>query len=232
MIIIPFFIFGLLIGSFISAITWRVPRNEGFVKGRSYCDSCRKELLWYDNIPLFSYLFYFGKSRCCRKKISPRYFLIEITTTTGAVIFWLVFHNLFFILLFFITLCIFIIDLEHQIIPDELTWIFLFCVLIYSFTFGNLFSGFLFAFFFLFLYLVTRGRGMGMGDVKLAIPIGYIVGLSDGFIWLLATFLTGGFIACILLLAGKAGLKTKIAFGPFMIFAFWLVLIYTHAKIY
>src|SRR3989339_1541952 len=79
---------GLVIGSFVSAITYRIPKELGFVKGRSFCDSCKKELRWFDNIPLFSFLFYLGKSRCCGKKISIRYPLIEIVSLIGVVAIW------------------------------------------------------------------------------------------------------------------------------------------------
>lgn len=220
------FLISLAIGSFISVVTYRIPRNEGFIKGRSYCDFCRRELFWYDNIPLFSYLFYLGKSRCCKNKISIRYPLIELSTALGFVaLFWLSLSPIYYIL-YTVSLAIFVIDLEHQIIPDELTWLLLLIGLIFNFSFLNLFSGLLMSLLFLILYLITSGRGMGMGDVKLAIPLGMFIGLNNSWTWLLVSFVSGGIVATILLLLNRAKLKTKIAFGPFMIFAFWFTLIY------
>lgn len=223
------FFLGLLFGSFVSAATWRIPRNISFVKGRSFCDSCKKNLYWYDNIPLFSYLFYLGKSRCCRKKISVRYPLIEITTALGFVVLYLLFNFsillIIYCMLLILTLSIFVIDFEHQIIPDELSWSILFLALL-NFSFSNIFSGFLAALFLLLLNLITKGRGMGLGDVKLAIGLGALLGLSSSYKWLIISFILGGIVGSILLLLRKANMKTKIAFGPFLIISFWMVILF------
>lgn len=224
---------GLVIGSFVSAVSYRIPRGIGFVTGRSFCDNCKKELYWYDNIPIFSFLFYRGSSRCCHKKISIRYPLIEISMAIGFVLLYLNFgfsilHSTYYILLI-LTMSIFIIDLEHQIIPDELTWLLLVLSLLYatsSTLYPSLFTGFFFSFLFLLLHLITKGRGMGLGDVKLAIPLAMILGFEKSWSWLFASFVIGGIVASILLLLKRANLKTKIAFGPFMILAFWIVMIY------
>ncbi|MDP3918157.1 MAG: prepilin peptidase [Candidatus Woesebacteria bacterium] len=214
------FLLGLIIGSFISALTYRIPRELQFVKGRSFCDSCKKKLNWYDNIPLFSYLYYQGKSRCCNQKISIRYPLIEIFSAIGIVLLSPIHY-----LLFVICLAIFIIDLEHQIIPDELSWLILLLGLI-NFSFVNIFAGFFFSLLLLTLYLITKGRGMGLGDVKLSIGLGVWLGWLNGWKWLMLSFIIGGIVAVILLLLKRANLKTKIAFGPFLIFAFWIVLFF------
>ena len=221
------FLLGLIIGSFISAITYRIPRNLGFIKGRSFCDNCKKELTWYDNIPLFSYLLYFGKSRCCNKKISIRYPLIELVSAIGFVVLYLSSLSPIYYILYTSSLAIFIIDLEHQIIPDELSWLILALGLYttYNILYTNLFAGFFFSLSLLTLYLITSGKGMGLGDVKLAIALGIWLGLEKGIIWLTYSFIIGGIVAGILLLLKKAKLKTKIAFGPFLIFAFWIVLL-------
>src|SRR3989344_3595461 len=79
---IPVFIFliGLSIGSFFNVLIFRLPRKEGFIKGRSRCPSCRHVLSWKDLFPLASFLFLKRKCRFCSKKISWRYFLVELTT--------------------------------------------------------------------------------------------------------------------------------------------------------
>ena len=178
-----------------------------------------------------------GRSICCSKKISLRYPLIELMSMVGAVYFFSAFpisSAFVYYFLFLISLTIFVIDLEHQIIPDELSWSFLVLVLILFIIFNfysnlniyaNLFAGFLYAFFLLFIHLVTKGRGMGLGDVKLALGMGTLLGLYKGMIWIFASFLTGGVVASILLLTGRAKLKQKIAFGPFLIIGFWIALL-------
>lgn len=224
---------GLVLGSYISALTYRLPRGMSNKIGRSFCDSCKKDLPWYVNIPIFSYLFLNGKSGCCGKKISIRYPLIELASMVGALYLFYTFSFLIalsYYLLFLTTLTIFVIDFEHQIIPDELSWlvlalVFLSPIILHNELFIHLFAGFLFSAVLLFLHLITRGRGMGLGDVKLAIGMGVWLGLYKGLIWLFASFLTGGIIASILLLTGRAKLKQKIAFGPFLIIGFWIALL-------
>jgi leader peptidase (prepilin peptidase)/N-methyltransferase len=215
----------------VSALTYRIPRNLDFISGRSFCDSCGTKLFWYDNIPLLSYVMYFGKSRCCNKKISLRYPLIEVTTAIGGVYLYLMFGFSFlfviYSLLFLLSFSILIIDIEHQIIPDELSWIILILGIfqLSSNLYNNLFFASVFSLVFLFLHLVTLGRGMGLGDVKLAFALGIWLGLEKGVSWLITSFIIGGIVAFTLLLLKKAKMKTKIAFGPFLIIGFWATLL-------
>ena len=223
-------ILSLVFGSFISAITYRIPKGIDFVSGRSFCDSCKKKLFWYDNIPLLSFIFYKGKSRCCIKKISFRYPLIELASLVGALLIYVSFPFNLFVLyyaLFLLTLTIFVIDLEYQYIPDELSFLILFLSFFVSgiSPFESLFSGLILSLVILLLNLITKGRGMGLGDVKLVLGLGMWLGIEKGINWLIVTFLTGGVIASILLISGKATRKTKIAFGPFIIIAFWFIVL-------
>lgn len=219
----------LCVGSFISAITYRIPRGLGFIKGRSFCDSCKKSIKWFENIPLFSYLYYKGKSRCCDKKISIRYPLIELASLIGSIAIYLNGSNLLLaFLLFYLTLTIFVIDFEHQIIPDSLNWTILLVGVLFTIdtlTISLLF-GLIASLFLLFIHLVTRGRGMGLGDVKLAFVLGLWFNPISLFSWLILSFLTGGVVASILLVMGLAKYKTRIAFGPFLVIGFWLVYIF------
>lgn len=221
----------LIVGSFISALTYRLPRKEGFVKGRSYCDSCKQGLHWYHNIPVFSFLLLGGKSACCGQKISIRYPLIELASAFGAVIIYSLFPFPLFAIgytLFAICLAIFVIDLEQQIIPDEFSLlVFLLGLFAIRYSlFASLFAGFFCALILLIIHLITKGRGMGLGDVKLAIALGIWLGWLSSLKWLMISFILGGLVSAILLLLKKANLKTKIAFGPFLIVGFWLILLY------
>ncbi len=232
-IILLLILLGLGIGSFVSVVTYRIPKEQTFVFGRSYCDFCKNELSWIDNIPLFSFLFYLGNSKCCDKKISYRYPLIELFCALSLVFLYQYFgFNLNFLinyLLVLLTFVIFVIDIEHQIIPDRLSFLLFLVSIVYIFFYTNisiysaLFSGFASSLVYLFLHLVTNGRGMGLGDVKLAIPIGIMFSFERNITWILTTFVLGGFVAFILLIFKKASLKTKIAFGPFMIISFWII---------
>jgi len=231
------FIFGLVFGSFIGAVTWRIPNSLSFVKGRSICPNCKSKISWFDNIPLFAYLFLGGKCRNCKKKISFRYFLIELLTGLGFVLVGMLtlpnFTLLIYYLIIFVLMeLIFVIDYENQYIPDSIVFLgiififFLSPIITHQQLFTFLFSGFLASSFLLLIHIVTRGRGMGLGDVKFAVLGGMFLGLKLMPIWLLMAFLTGGIVGSILILIGKAKMKTKIAFGPFLVFGLALAIVF------
>ena len=219
------FIIGLVFGSFFAALTYRYPKRISNFSGRSFCDNCKKQIAWHDNIPLLSFLLLGGKCRKCRTKISPRYPLIELATGIGFV---LIGWNLCYLALFGTLLSIFIIDFEHQIIPDDFVFAgILFALLLPNFSFfNNLLAGFLTASFLVLIHIVTKGRGMGLGDVKFAVLGGAIIGLALSPIWMLLAFLTGAAAGIILILSKKAGLKSKIAFGPFLVASIPITLLY------
>lgn len=250
-----FFVLGLVFGSFLTSLTYRVPRGVDFFRGRSYCPRCRAKIPAWANIPLFSYLFLRGKCVRCKGEISIRYPLIELTS---GVAFWYIYRafincrefasplsspfctlgsgSLFYLVLvlvlFLVFFSIFIIDLEGKIIFDGLVFSSFFLIFVFflfkdhGLMYAHLFSGFLFASILLFLHLATRGKGMGLGDVKLAIPIGFFLGPSLSLYWLFLSFLTGGIVGIILIMLRKAKLKQQIAFGPFLIFSFFMVLFF------
>lgn len=224
------FVLGLVFGSFLSAVSWRIPKKISIAKGRSICPNCKHQIAWFDNIPLFSFLFLGGKCRNCKKPISPRYPLIELATGVG---FLLIGFQIFWLIIFCLLALIFIIDLEHQIIPDVLIFVgigitfFYFLLLPNQYSlFPSVFAGFLAALFLVLIHLATRGRGMGLGDVKFAVLGGMLTGLNLFLIWLFLAFLTGGLTGIILILGKKAGLKSKIAFGPFLVIAIPITLIW------
>lgn len=216
---------GLVFGSFVSALSYRFPKGISIAKGRSFCPKCKKQITWHDNIPLLSFFFLGGKCRNCKRPISWRYPAIELTTAIG---FLLIGPNFVQLVLFVLLELIFIIDLENQIIPDRFIFVGLFFSLfiVHGSLFNSLFAGFLAASFLLLIHLATRGRGMGLGDVKFAVLGGMIVGLNLSLTWLFLAFLTGGLVGTILLIGKKAGLKDKIAFGPFLVVAIPIALMW------
>lgn len=224
------FLLGLIFGSFIAAYSYRYPLGISVSEGFSFCDKCGKKIGWFENIPLFSYLFLRGRCLRCSKKISTRYPVIELVSGLSfLLIYWTVGPNLLDMLVGFGLYCIlaliFVIDFENQIIPDYFVFAGIFVVLSLTLItnnnqiFGNLFAGFLGSSFLLLLYLFTSGRGMGLGDVKFAVLGGLIVGVDSLFTWFLVSFLTGAITGIILILLGNAKMKDKIAFGPFLILA-------------
>jgi len=216
---------GLVIGSFLNVVIYRLPRGLGFVRGRSFCPKCKHKVNWFDNVPVISFLILKGRCRFCGGKISWRYPLIELLA--GALFYLSYLSHLSF--LSYLLICglvvIFFVDLEHQIIPDEivipLSILFLGYRLLTNIQY--LISNFLITGIvsFLFLYLIhllTKGKGMGLGDVKLAFLMGLVLGFPKIVVAFYLAFLTGAFVGVILILLSRAKLKQKIAFGPFLVF--------------
>lgn len=242
---------GLCIGSFVSALTYRAPRGISIAKGRSFCPHCKAKISWYDNIPLFSYLFLRGKCRSCGKKISLRYPFIEGAVALG---FLYIYSStcalgslevacrwqeslgsinlalLFFV--FSLLIAVFVIDLERQIIPDNLVFLLLSVTTLFlllgssKFFFVNVLTGFFAAAFLLLLFLITKGKGMGLGDVKFAVFAGVFLGWPHSVTWLFASFLIGAFVGLLLILLKKASFGKHIPFGPFLVVSFFIVVLF------
>ncbi len=129
----------------------------------------------------------------------------------------------FMLFLASVLILIFVIDLEHQIIPDTLVFSGIAAILLKLILVDNvriyqaLLAGFVAALFLLLINLITRGRGMGLGDVKFAVLGGLFLGFKLVFIWFFISFLSGAFVGIILVLLKTSKLKDKIAFGPFLI---------------
>ncbi|PJB87841.1 hypothetical protein CO083_04860 [Candidatus Roizmanbacteria bacterium CG_4_9_14_0_8_um_filter_34_12] len=262
--LIPFiFILGAAIGSFLNVLIDRW-LNDQPITGRSCCDHCKKQLKSLDLIPIFSFLFLSGRSRCCNKKLSWQYPLVEMVTgvlfvlvviaspalrdvaislpigqsiltgllpfdyATSSVVSLRV--NLLAMILMLATvsclIVIFFADVKYQIIPDQIQ-ILLFLFSIFYFLFSSnwsiqsliirLLSGVVVMLPILLIYLISRGRGMGFGDVKLAFNMGILLGIKGGLLALYFAFIIGGIFGAYLLLSKKKKLKSKIAFGPFLV---------------
>ncbi len=224
-------LFGIAVGSFLNCIIYRLSINET-PKGRSYCPKCKHKLSYKDLIPLFSYIFLFGKCRYCKKKISIEYPLVELLTGVFFLSTFLLVGlsiELFFLLiaLFFLIL-IFVYDLKHYIIPDfanfsliGISFFYLFLLSFLEKNYNILLYGFLsalfsFIFFFLLFYF-TKGKGMGFGDVKFVIFMGLFLGFPNIIVGLFISFLLGAIIGLVLILIKRKKIKSQVPFAPFLI---------------
>jgi leader peptidase (prepilin peptidase)/N-methyltransferase len=254
LVIIFVFFFGLSIGSFITSYTYRAPKGNITLRIRSYCPKCKKNIRWFDNIPIVSYLLLKGKCRNCGNNISKRYPLIEFITAYSFVIIALlaygcsadpvkdgicqnlsifgIFTTPFLFAVSSLLIAIFVTDYEHQIILDEMVFLLLvlvFIVVIFyvpSTFFVRVLSGFTASVFLLFLHMITKGKGMGLGDVKLALAGGIILGWPLTLIWISLSFIIGAVVGVLLLLGHRVKFGKQIAFGPFLVLAFFVALIF------
>lgn len=225
MIAVFIFILGAFIGSFLNVLADRLPKGEQVIKGRSYCDHCKKKLSPFDLVPVLSYLFLRGQCRSCHKKISVKYPLVELATGLGFAYLYSHSASIFLFILFSILVVIFMSDLQYLIIPNTVVIPGIFLVLVYKFLYSpqslitaiiTALGAFLFLY---FLYLVTRGRGMGFGDVKFSLLMGLLLGFPEIVIAFYIAFLTGAFVSLILLLLGRVHFGQQIPFGPFLVLA-------------
>ena len=138
--VLVLFIFGLFIGSFLNVLIWRLPRREKWIRGRSRCVHCKHGLAWYDLIPLLSFVWLMGKCRYCKRPIAMLYPIVEMANgLLWGLAGWLLVSGyqlsgigqlgwegmglirlILLLILFSTLLVIFVVDLQHYIIPDEM----------------------------------------------------------------------------------------------------------------
>lgn len=234
---------GLIVGSFLNVVIIRVPAGRSVVRPRSACPTCEAPIAERDNLPVVSWLLLRGRSRCCNQPISWRYPLVEAATAIafGAVVAWAGLSWILPALLYLaaISIALTMIDLELRRLPNAIVLpsypvaaALLTLAAVAEGDPGRLVpavvSGLaLFAFY--FLLMVINSRGMGFGDVKLAGVLGLYLGWfgwQQAVVGAFLAFLVGGLVGIVLMLLGRAGRKTQIPFGPYMIIGTWLALAY------
>lgn len=238
---------GLCIGSFLNVVIWRVPNGVSLVAPPSSCPTCDTPIKWYDNVPVISWALLGAKCRSCRAHISGRYPLVELLTgavllaiawkfVSGANSLEMVVGALPFLYLGALGVALGFIDLDTHKLPNRLV------LPAYPIMFGLialatvvsgagwatvgravLAAGALYAFYFVLCIV----GGMGFGDVKLAGVLGMSLGwlgwdylIVGGFL----PFLIGGAFSAWLLLTRRAGRKSGIPFGPWMILGWFVAL--------
>src|SRR4051794_31825673 len=218
---------GLIIGSFLNVVAYRLPRGESLAHPPSRCPSCGAGVKPYDNVPVLSWLVLRGRCRACQAPISPRYPLVEgLTAALWALVTWARWDDASGIALGIVLVTILIpialIDFEHRIIPNRITApaavvaIVVGLVLDMDFVAEQLIAGAAAGGFFL-LAAVAYPRGMGMGDVKLAGVMGLYLGRAVG-LGVLVGLVAGVVVGAVIIarVGAKAGRKQAVPFGPFL----------------
>jgi leader peptidase (prepilin peptidase)/N-methyltransferase len=238
--IILFFLFGLAGGSFLNAVIYRIDNIMSIARERSQCPHCKKEIAWYDLVPLLSFVALRGICRHCGKKISWQYPIIELTTAILFVVLYLSvglnWYTVFLAIISMFLIVIFVVDLREMIIPDIMVipalvfWAIVWIIsLIPGIDLGMpvdfvnyLYGGLLGAGFIGLIVLITKNKGMGVGDIKLAGLIGFVLGWPFALIGLLAAFVVGSIVGIIMLINKTKNLKSEIPFAPYLIIGFYI----------
>lgn len=234
------FAFGTIIGSFLNVVILRLPQEEK-LGGRSRCPHCHRMLGPLDLIPVLSFLFLGGKCRGCHKKISPRYFIIEVAT--GLLFVWAfmlllplsvlqIFILARYWLIIAVLIVVFMIDFEHYLILDSVLVVGSLGLLLLMLPVGflstrsflglggfllpSLLSAVLCPLPFFLIWHFSGGKWMGFGDVKLAVFLGLALGWPLWPIGLLLGIFLGGLAGILLLLFSNSTLKSRVPFGTFL----------------
>jgi len=222
-------VLGAMVGSFLNVCIYRLPIRKSIVWPASACPHCGRLLSWFENIPVVSYLFLWGRCRSCRKPISGRYPLVELLTAlmfAGA--WWYYGPSWLFVsrILFGCALIVlFAIDLEHHLLPNLITLPGIIIGFALSFVSGPgwldsligilVGGGVLYAIAEIY-YRVRHEEGLGMGDVKMLAMIGAFVGWKLTLVTLMMASFAGSMIGLALILMRRGGMKYALPFGTFL----------------
>ena len=241
---ITVFLLGTAVGSFLNVLVYRMLRNEDWIRGRSYCETCHKQISWYENIPILSYLWLKGRCSRCQTLINPIHPTLELLT--GALFLWWyvegwqvfmakawllpILQPLFWLVIGLVSITIIIADFREMIIPRCSVSLLIILTLLYRLVliltgemqavdlWWSLLWSLILVLVFFFLWWVTKGKSFGFGDVQLALPLGLLLGSWQRIvigIWL--AFLIGAVVGLSLVFSKKKGFRQSIPFGPFLI---------------
>jgi leader peptidase (prepilin peptidase)/N-methyltransferase len=237
---------GLAIGSFLNVVIWRLPRGESVVSPGSRCPACGHDVRGFDNVPVLSWLVLRGRCRDCHARISWRYPAVELLT--GGVFVALAIRIgpdavlPAFLYLGAVGVALALIDFDVKRLPDAIvlpSYVVAVVLLgvaaaangdIHQFLRALLGMAALFAFY--FLLVLAYPAGMGFGDVKLAGVLGLYLGWlgwGELVVGAFLGFLLGGLVGGVLMMARRAGRKSAIPFGPFMLAGAFLAVLWGSA---
>jgi len=233
--IIFIFILGLIGGSFLNVVIYRLPLKKSIIFPSSHCPYCETKLKYYDLIPVLSYIINKGKCRYCGEKISFQYPIVELLT---GLLFLLTFLNydltsefIIFIFLISVLIVVSFIDIKYQIIPNEITFTFIPIGLILSLFFNHIkfldsLLGLLIPAGILLLIAFIYKKGMGIGDVKLIGMIGVFIGWEYALISIFIGALFGSIYGIYMMVTVNITRKTRIPFGPFISLGAVIMILY------
>ncbi|MCP4218927.1 MAG: prepilin peptidase [bacterium] len=236
-------VLGLVMGSFMNVLIYRLPEEKSIVKPASHCPNCKTPVKFYDNIPVLSYVILAGKCRHCKTGISPLYPMVELFTGFA---FWLSYvyfapntvHVGFSCLFVFILITLAVIDFQHHILPNELTIggsviFFIYAPFHPEITWMNAYAAALgSAIFLLALYIfyikVRKIEGLGQGDIKMVLLLGAFLGVHKLVVAIVVASLSGLLVGLILIIFKGKNLKFQLPFGTFLSLGSFAALFWGH----
>ena len=257
------FIFGLLVGSFLNVVIYRLPvmmqrdwkeqccellkidndnKHSHFdlIQPRSRCQNCRHQITALENIPIISYLFLRGKCRQCKSSISLRYPIIELTAALSAFVvayqFGVTMQTLFGLILSWSLIVLTMIDIDHQLLPDDITLPMLWLGIVINYfdvftqlqhsVMGAIFGyGSLWTIYILFRF-ITGKEGMGHGDFKLLAVFGAWFGWQVLPLIIVLSSVFGTVIGLSMIFFQSHDRNVPVSFGPYLAIAGWIAMLW------
>jgi leader peptidase (prepilin peptidase) / N-methyltransferase len=242
--------FGLIVGSFLNVVVYRMRTGMSAVKGRSKCFSCGKTLEIADLIPIFSFLFLKGRCRRCKAKISIQYPIVECAGLLSFLLPYLVLQPfqpieyvqyIISVVFFLVLIVMSAYDIRHKIIPNSISVtlgilgiLSVICRLqaIFIIPTSDLYAGILLPFIFFLLWVITKGKGIGLGDAKISVGLGLFLGISSGISMVMIAFWIGAIVSLLTIgfqkIFHKKGLtfKSEVPFGPYLAISTFIVFLF------
>ncbi|MCW8821653.1 MAG: prepilin peptidase [Sulfurovum sp.] len=221
------FIFGIMIGSFLNVVIYRIPKGESIVFPASKCPSCQTSLKWYHNVPIFSWLILGGKCAFCKEPIAKQYPIVEFLTGIVFLALYfklgLVWYLPFMAASFAALFALVMIDFKYMAVPDNVN----FAALIFALAQPEFLMALLYAaiaagglyLIGLLSSLIARKQAMGGADVIVAGTMGALLGFPNFFV---ALFLS----ALLALIPSLINRETGVPFVPFLALATFIVYLY------
>jgi leader peptidase (prepilin peptidase) / N-methyltransferase len=221
--------FGAVTGSFLNVCIYRLPQGRSIVWPASACPHCGRQLSWFENIPVVSFLALRAHCRTCHAPISWRYPIVEaLTALMFAAAWWYFGPGLLLVsrLVFGCALLVlFVIDLEHHLLPNVITLPGILVGFAFSlFTvpgwtaslIGIAFGGGVLYLIAEAYYRVRHEEGLGMGDVKMLAMIGAFVGWKLTLVTLMMASVAGSAIGLLMIATRRGDMKYALPFGTFL----------------
>jgi len=217
---ITFATLGLIVGSFLNVCILRLNTGRSN-SGRSGCMSCGAQLVWYELIPVFSFLGLRGRCRTCGSRISHQYWLVESVTSLLFLLVWMQHFSIVMSACALVIVSLLVViaayDIKHTIIPNTLVYALFLTALVAHIYFSSslplidlvlyvalvMVSGLIVALPLGALWFFSKGRWMGFGDVKLAMGFGLILGTYKGLMAVMLGFIVGAIVSVFLMYAPK-----------------------------
>lgn len=235
------FLVGLSFGSFLNALVWRTWQNIRIVNGRSMCPSCHRQLAWWENIPLFSFMMLGGRCLVCKNNISRQYPIVEFSMGVAFVIVALMRGNqITFItpemvrdwLLVFVLAFVFLYDLNYGEILDGATIPTSLVLFAFSWSMGwqtwpdMVLGAVIGAGFFGLQYIMSKGKWVGGGDIRLGLLMGIILGWPNILFALMLAYVLGAIGGLILVAIKKKEWKSETPFGTYLAVATFVAMMW------